>query len=96
MTQYCEVLILSGNLALLKYFFFLSLWEDNGNPDWSFYCIGEGNSSLQQELQDHKGKSKVIQRRNKMLKQACILELKVGLRKVANDNCIRIFSGYLW
>lgn len=80
MTQYCEVLILSGNLALLEYFFSLSLWEHNANPAWSFYSTEGGNSSLQQEPWDHKGKSKAIPRRNKMLKQACALELKVGLR----------------
>lgn len=68
MTQYCEVLILSENLALFEYFFILSLWEHNVNPAWSFYYIGEGNSSLQQEPHYCRGKNKVIQWRNKMLK----------------------------
>lgn len=86
MTQYCEVLILSGSLALFEYFISFSLWEHYANPVWSFYYIGAGNSSLQQEPHCCKGKSKVIQWNNKMLKQACVLELKVGVRKTANNN----------
>lgn len=68
MTQYCEVLILSENLALFEYFFILSLWEHNANPAWSFHYTEEGNSSLQQEPHYCRGKNKVIQWRNKMLK----------------------------
>ena len=89
LTQYCEVLILSGSLALFECFICFSLWEHNANSVWSIYCMGEGNSSLEQESHRCKGKSKVIQRNNKMLKQACVLELKVGLRNAANDNWAR-------
>lgn len=94
-TQYCEVLILSGSLALFECFITFFLWEHNANQVWSFHYRGEGNSFLQQKLHCCKGKSKVIQRNNKMLKQACVLELKVGLRKAANDNWTRIFSCHL-
>lgn len=48
MTQYCEALILSG--SLFEYFICFPLWEYSANPVWSFYYIGKGNSSLQQNL----------------------------------------------